>query len=429
MPLLAAPDALVELHPLAGIGKFVAVCVGLSLASRFVLRPLFQLVARSEVPELFTAMALLVVVATTLLMEELGLSATLGAFLAGVLLADSEYRHELEARIAPFEGLLLGLFFISVGMSANLGLAASSPLTVLGLVVGLMGVKLAVMYGFARISGMAHAPAARLGAVLSQGGEFAFILFALARERKLVATDTSDLLMLVVTVSMGLTPLVYALATRLTRPPPAQAGDYERVVDTDHQVVIAGFGRVGQITGRILRALQIPFTALEIDPEQIELGQRFGNKAYYGDASKLELLHAARVDKAKVFVLAIDDIEASMRTAEVVRRHFPDVAIHARARNRRHVYRLMDLGLTHIERETYHSGLLMAEQVLVSLGLTPRQARRAVAAFRHHDEKTLQAAHAIYKDDTRLVQSTREAAAELRALFEADAGLRARADD
>jgi monovalent cation:proton antiporter-2 (CPA2) family protein len=429
VPLLAAPGALGDVNPLVGIGKFLAVCAGLSFASRFLLRPLFHQVARSGVPELFTATALLVVVGTTLLMHEVGLSATLGAFLAGVLLADSEYRHELEARIAPFEGLLLGLFFISVGMSANLGLAASAPLTVAGLVAGLMLVKLCVMTVLARLSGMAQAPALKLGAVLCQGGEFAFILFALARDQQLLDGGTADMLMLVVTVSMALTPMFYAAAARYTRRPAPAAADFERVVDTDHHVVLAGFGRFGQITARVLRALQIPFTALEINPEQVELGQRFGNKAYYGDASNLDLLHAARVDKAKVFVLAIDDPEASVRTAEVVSKHFPEVTIFARARNRRHVYRLMDLGISHIERETYHSSLLMTEQVLIALGLSARQARRAVSAFRHHDEKALQDAHAIYKDDTKLVQSTREAADELRTLFEGDARLRPGGED
>ena len=429
VPLLAAPDALGTMNPLPGIARFVAVCLGLAAASRFLLRPLFHLVARSEVPELFTATALLVVVGTTLLMRELGLSAALGAFLAGVLLADSEYRHELEARIAPFEGLLLGLFFISVGMNANLGLVLAAPLTVLGLVLGLMGAKLLVLYGLARLFDVAHTPAVRLGAVLCQGGEFAFILFSLARDQGLIPTATTDLLMLGVTVSMALTPLAYALATRLTRRPAVQVADYERIVDTDHQVVIAGFGRVGQIHGRILRALQIPFTALDINPEQVEMGQRFGTKAYYGDASNLDLLHAARVDRAKVLVLAIDDMAASLRTAEVVSRHFPDVTIHARARNRWHAYRLMDLGVTRIERETYHSSLLMTEQVLIGLGLTSRQARRAVSAFRSNDEKWLREQHSIYTDDRQLVQSTRDAALELRSLFEADARVQSGADD
>lgn len=429
VPLLAAPGALEQISPVVGAAKFIAVCIGLAFASRFLLRPLFTLVARSAVPELFTATALLVVVATALLMREAGLSVTLGAFLAGVLLADSEYRHELEARIAPFEGLLLGLFFISVGMRADLGLARTAPGVVFGLVAGLMGLKFAVLYAIARASAIAPPSALRLSAVASQGGEFAFILFVLAREQGLLAHATADLLTLVVTASMAATPFVYALATRLAGRPLPRSDVYERPVAPDHQVVIAGFGRVGQIMGRILRALQIPFTALEINPDQVETVQRFGSKAYYGDASDLELLQAARVDRAKVFALAIDDIEASMRTAEVVKRHFPGLTVCARARNRRHVYRLMDLGFSYIERETYHSALLLTERVLVALGLSVRQARHAIAAFRRHDEKTLQRAYAIYKDDTRLVQSTREAADELRALFESDPRLRSHADD
>ena len=423
VPLLAAPAALGEVNPLLGIGKFVAVCAGLALASRYALRPLFSIVARTGVPELFTATALLVVVGTTLLMHEVGLSATLGAFLAGMLLADSDYRHELEARIAPFEGLLLGLFFISVGMSANLGLVVSQPLAVVALVAALMLVKFALLVAVARAFSLAPAPALKLGAVLCQGGEFAFILFALARQHALLDAGQADLLMLVVTVSMALTPLFYAAATRISRAR-APAPAFDRVVDTDHQVVIAGFGRFGQITARVLHALQIPFTALEINPEQVELGQRFGNRAYYGDASNLDLLHAARVDKAKLFVLAIDDPEASVRTAEVVTRHFPSVTVYARARNRRHAHRLMDLGITHIERETYRSSLAMTEQVLGALGLSARQARHAVSAFRQHDEQALADAHAIYKDQAKLVQSTRDAAAELRTLFDGDARLR-----
>lgn len=423
VPLLAAPTGLGEVNPLPGLGRFVAVCAALAVASRFLLRPLFHLVARSGVPELFTALALLVVVATALLMHAVGLSATLGAFLAGVLLADSEYRHELEARIAPFEGLLLGLFFISVGMSANLGLLASRPLAVAGLVLGLMLVKFLAMWGVGRAFGQAPASAVRLGAVMCQGGEFAFILFALARDQALLAATAADLLMLVVSLSMALTPVAAAAAARAVRQP-AEQPVYDRVEDTEHRVVIAGFGRFGQITARVLHALQIPFTALEINPDQVELGQRFGNKAYYGDASQLDLLHAARVDKARLFVLAIDDPDASLRTAEVVTRHFPAVTLYARARNRRHAHRLMDLGITHIERETYRSSLALTEQVLVALGLTPRQARHAIGAFRQHDERALAEAHAIYKDQDKLVQSVREASAELRSLFDTDARLR-----
>jgi glutathione-regulated potassium-efflux system ancillary protein KefC/glutathione-regulated potassium-efflux system protein KefB len=230
--------------------------------------------------------------------------------------------------------------------------------------------------------------------------------------------------MLVVTLSMALTPVVYALATRLSRPP-ASARPFDTVDDTEHHVVIAGFGRFGQITARILRALKIPFTALEIDPDQVDMSQRFGSKSYYGDASSLDLLQAARVDKARFVVLAIDDPTASIRTAEALRQHFPDLQIFARARNRQHAYRLMDLGISNIERETYHSSLVLTEQLLVGLGLTPRQARRAIVAFRTHDEKLLAASHAIYKDDAQLVQTTREASVELRALFDNDENLQA----
>ncbi len=423
VPLLAAPEAMAAVNPWLGMAKFIGVVAGLFAISRFVLRPTFHLVANTQVPELFTATALLVVVGTSVLMEGLGISVTLGAFLAGVLLADSEYRHELEARIAPFEGLLLGLFFISVGMTANLGLMVAMPLTILALVGVLMGVKLVGLYAVARAFRQSHATALRLAAALSQGGEFAFILFSLMREQALITPALAETVMLVVTLSMALTPLIYAAATRLTRPA-ASSRPFDRVDDTAHHVVIAGFGRCGQITGRILRALQIPFTALEINPDQIDMSTRFGSKSYYGDASSLELLQAARVGKARFMVLAIDDMEASVRTAETVRKHFPDIHILARARNRRHVYRLMDLGITQVQRETYHSSLLLTEQLLVGLGLTLRQARRAVVAFRTHDEKLLADSHAIYQDDAQLVQSTKDATTELQALFENDERLR-----
>ena len=424
LPLLAAPAVSASASPLAGVLKLVGVVLGLVLVSRVVLRPLFAAVAATRISELFTATALLVVVATAAVMEAAGLSVTLGAFLAGVLLADSEYRHELEARIAPFEGLLLGLFFISVGMSANLGLVLAQPLTLAALVVGLMGVKFGAVYAIARGFGQSHRHGLHLAAALAQGGEFAFILFGVMRESGVLAGTVAELLMLVVSLSMALTPLLYALAGRYGRQASEDARPFDAVDQTEHQVVIAGFGRFGQITARILSALQIPFTALELDPEQVDMGQRFGAKSYYGDASSLELLQAARVGEAKFVVLAIDDPEASVRTAETLRRHFPDVQILARARNRRHVYRLLDLGITDIQRETFHSSLLLTEHLLMGLGLSPRQARRAVTAFRHHDEQALAAAHAIYKDDAKLVQSTREAADELRALFEGDARLR-----
>lgn len=429
VPLLASGAALTETSAAAGLLKLLLVCGALLGASRYVLRPLFHTVAKTEVPELFTATALLVVITTALLMQAVGLSATLGAFLAGVLLADSEYRHELEARIAPFEGLLLGLFFISVGMAANLGLVAGTPGLIAGLVAGLIAIKFGAMYGLGRAFKLSHPHACKLAAALCQGGEFAFILFGLARDQALLSREQADVIMLVVTLSMAATPFVFALTERLLRvSEPERQPAFDTVTDTDHRVVIAGFGRFGQIVGRILRALHIPYTALEINPEQVEMVRRFGDRAHYGDASNLDLLQAARLDKARLLIVAIDNPDTSIRTVEVVRKHFPDVQIFARARNRRHVYRLRDLGVEVIERELYHSSLRMTEHVLIALGLPVRRARRAVISFRNHDEIALRKAHAVYKDEAKLMQTAKDAAAELKELFESDAHLRTTED-
>ena len=424
VPMLGADAAAQDLNPLLGLVRIVLVCGFLIVLSRFVLRPVFHLVARAHVPELFTASALLLVVGTALLMQAVGISVTLGAFLAGVLLADSEFKHEIEARVAPFEGLLLGLFFMSVGLSANLGLLSGQPLYIIALVAGLMAIKAGVMYTVARLFKMDHVQSLRLAAAISQGGEFAFILFSLAQGHGLMSSLFADQVTLAVTLSMAATPFVYALAQRLTRPSEVQSTPaYDTVADTGHRVVIAGFGRFGQICGRILRGLGIPFTALEINLEQVALVRRFGSIAYYGDASNLELLESAHVEHASVFILAIDDPEASLRAAKLVRKHFPDVRVFARARNRQHAYALMSLDVHLIERELYHSSLRMAEHMLVALGLSPRQARRAVVSFRNLDEVTLRRQHAVQHDEAKLIQTNKEAVAELQQLFESDGRL------
>ena len=426
VPMLGATATLQDANPLLGLVRIVAVCAFLIVLSRFVLRPVFHAIARTHVPELFTAGALLIVVGTALLMQAVGISVTLGAFLAGVLLADSEFKHEIEARIAPFEGLLLGLFFMSVGLSANLGLLAAEPVHVLGLVVGLVGVKAGVMYAIARTFRMDSAQSLRLAAAISQGGEFAFILFSVAQGHGLLSAVFADRMTLAVTLSMAAMPFVYALAHRLSRPGDTPATPrYDVVADMEHRVVIAGFGRFGQICGRILRGLGIPFTALEINPEQVALVRRFGSIAHYGDASSLELLESAHLERASVFIMAIDDPDASLRTAALVRRHFPDVRVFARARNRQHAYALMSLDVHLIERELYHSSLRVAEQMLVALGFSPRQARRAVISFRNLDEATLRRQHAVQHDEARLIQTNKEAVAELQQLFESDGRLNA----
>jgi len=423
IPLLAAGPAVSQaMNPwLAGL-KALAVIAVVVVGGRMLLKPIFDVVARADIQEIFTAAALLVVISVSLLMSAVGLSMSLGAFLAGVLLADSEYRHELEAAIEPFKGLLLGLFFISVGMSVDLGVIAREPLIILAAVTGLMLVKAAIVFAVGRFAGHGKESARNLAAALSQGGEFAFVLFSLAAGYRIMDAVLVDQLVVVVTLSMAATPFALAFNDALSRRLRKPRGDeqFDNIDVGDSQVIIAGFGRVGQIVGRILYVKKIPFTALDRNAEQVETVRRFGSKVYYGDASRLDLLRAARVDRAKIFVLAIDDVEASIQTAETVRRHFPELKLYARARNRFHAYRLMDLGCELIERETFRSSLHVAEEVLTALGLSEWEAQLTVTRFKAHDEQTLARQYAVYHDETQLRQTSIEAAKELEGLFEQD---------
>ncbi len=410
-------------HFLLSVLKVVAVLAAVVLAGRFLVRPLFRLIAATRMQEIFTATTLLVVVGVALLMRFAGLSMALGTFLAGVLLADSEYRHELEADIEPFKGLLLGLFFIAVGMSMNLGLVLRQPLLVAACVVGLMVIKGGVLFGLGRPIGLMLQGRRVMALALAQGGEFAFVLFGVAATAGLMDRGLTELLVVVVSLSMALTPLLLALhdtvVDRLLRR--AVPVEYDRLEDTDHQpVLIAGFGRYGQIIGRVLNMLDIGFTALEVNPEQVDFLRRYGNKIYYGDASRLELLRAAGAARAKLFVLAIDNPEASVRTAELVRRHFPELPIYARARNRAHAYQLMDAGVKVLNRETLLSSLDMAVHVLRGLGFDETQAGSIVERFRAYDEEMLHKQHAVYQDEEKLLRTAQQAREELRALFEQD---------
>jgi glutathione-regulated potassium-efflux system ancillary protein KefC/glutathione-regulated potassium-efflux system protein KefB len=413
-------DAELLLRAAGVVAALAAVVVG----GRYLLRPFFRLVAATGNQEVFAAAGLLVVIGTALLMQAIGLSMSLGAFMAGVLLADSEYRHELEAKIEPFEGLLLGLFFISVGMAVDLGLLRAHPLELVGLAAGLMAVKAILLWIIGRLARHGGPSARSLGVSLAQGGEFAFVLFAVAVGQGLMTQGLADRLIVVVTLSMALTPLFVAFDERVLarwghgEPEPA----FDALDDAGTpKVIIAGFGRFGQIVARILRLRRIRFTALEVNPTQVDFVRRYGNKIYYGDASKLDLLRAAKADRAAVFVLAIDDVETSIRTAEMVKRHFPNLAIYARARNRFHAYKLMDIGVTLLIRETYLSSLDLARSVLLGLGENEDDARAAIEMFSAHDEATLRAQHAVYRDEAQLIQTSQEAAKELEGLFEADA--------
>jgi glutathione-regulated potassium-efflux system ancillary protein KefC/glutathione-regulated potassium-efflux system protein KefB len=420
LPLLAGySSAALEPRTIAlQIGVFVLVA-GLG---RYALRPFLRVIANTRVQEAFTAAALLVVLGTAILFQAAGLSMALGAFLAGVLLADSEYRHELEADVEPFKGLLLGLFFIAVGMTANLGEFMKTPLELLALTAGFVAVKGLAVWLAARLSRYGHSTAWRLGASLAGGGEFAFVLLAIAARDRVIDAEMADRLVIVVTLSMIAAPLVIALADAVARkmrgrPAPAT---YDRIESEEPRVLIAGFGRFGQIVGRVLRAQRIRFTALEISQAQVDFVRRFGNKLYYGDASRHDMLRAAGAGSAELLVLAIDDVDASVRTADLVRRHFPNLRILARARNRQHAFRLMDAGVDQIWRETLGSSLEMAESALVELGTDAETAAAHIRTFRAHDQATLLAQAAVKDDEAKLIASTTAAARQLESLFEAD---------
>ncbi|HUW29374.1 MAG TPA: cation:proton antiporter [Sulfuriferula sp.] len=396
----------------------------LALAGRTVLRWVFSYVARfagQSGRELFTAAALLAAVGIAAGLEALHLSASLGAFLAGVLLADSEFRHELEASIEPFETLLLGLFFMAVGMGIDLQLAAHVPWQVLGLGLGILLLKGLVLYIARRGVGAPDELARPLSVMLATGGEFAFVLFGVAVSAQLLAPQQGALLTLGVAVSMALAPFLLKAHDRLERSLAARhAPPYSTIDDPGKSVVIAGFGRVGQVVGRMLNARNIEYTALDISPEQVDFVRQFGNKVYYGDAGKLSLLNAAKVENARLFVLAVDDVEASMRIAQLMRRHYPQVPILARARNRNHYMRLRELEIDMVERETWGSSVEMGKLALRSLDPT-QNVDRLAELFVRHDKALLERQQAVLNDQPALIQVSKNARAELADIMQSDA--------
>ncbi|CAI8839034.1 Glutathione-regulated potassium-efflux system protein KefB [Pseudomonas sp. IT-P100] len=413
----AAQDVSYSLRALVSIAIVV-------IGGRYLLRPVFRVVAKTKLPEVSTATALLVVMGTAWLMDLAGISMALGAFLAGLLLADSEYRHELESQIEPFKGLLLGLFFMSVGMGANLSLLLHEPVAVLGFTVLLIAVKMPLLFMLGRMAGgLKKVCAIRLGLVLAAGGEFAFVVFKIGRDHGMFDLRLYDLLVLAITLSMSLTPLLLLVSTWLVRSKvqPVVVLQTYREIDADEpRVVIAGMGRMGQVVARILRAQKIQFVALDTSVETIELSRSFsGVPVFYGDPMRQEILSAAKVEQAEFFVIATDDADANIKTAELVHKLYPHIKIIARARNRQHVHRLMDIG-AHAVRETYHSSLEMSRHTLIALGLTQTQADARIHRFTLHDEQLLKAQHAVYDDATKVMQTAQEARADLARLFELD---------
>ena len=401
--------------------KGLAVIAAIVLAGRFVLNRLYTIIAKTGVREGMTASALLTIVGVAYLMHLVGMSPALGTFLAGILLADSEYRHQIESDIAPFEGLLLGLFFMTVGMALNVGLLLSEPGKIFTVVALIVGVKTAILYGVGRWQELKQHSARRLALVASQGGEFAFVLLTAGTAGHVVEQTLADALAVAVTLSMGVTPLLlmaddFYNRRFKTKPEPK----FDSLPKKDGHVVIAGFGRFGQITARILRANRIPFTALDINPEQVNFVNQFGNKIYYGDASRLGILEAAMTKDASVFVLAIDDVDSSIRTAQILRQHFPHVPVYARARNRQHVHQLMDLGIENIERETFLSSLDLTRDVLRGLGMHEKRVRFIIDMFKESDEKRLYEDYKIQSDLEKLRLRALKQSQELEELFAQD---------
>jgi monovalent cation:proton antiporter-2 (CPA2) family protein len=420
IPLLGGEEILAK-EFFFSLLKVILVIATISIGGRYLLRPGLRLVASARVKEVFVAATLLVVLGAALIMDSAGLSMALGTFLAGVLLADSEYRHELETDIEPFKGLLLGLFFMAIGMSVDYGIVLQKPLFLLATTLGFMTVKVIVVYFLGRTAKFSHESATNMAMALPQGGEFAFVLFGVATKNKLFGNDVADFLVVAVTLSMALAPLLMALNEKFLCKGINRGKEvYDAIPDEGNPVIIAGFGRFGQITGRLLRAKGIGFTALEQDPEQVHLVRRFGGVIYYGDASRLDLLEMAGTAKAKVFVLAIDDVEASLQTARVVKARFPHLQIFARARNRQHVFDLMKIGVQVIFRETFGSGLEMAHKVLLSLGMSEEKAEISIKKFREHDEQSILEQFPHSSDETQLINHSKQSTQQLAELFKTD---------
>ena len=397
--------------------KALGVVAAIVFGGRLLLRPALRWIARSDSPEIFTAASLLLVVATAALMHSVGLSMALGAFLAGVLLAESEYRRELETDIEPFKGLLLGLFFIAVGMTIDFAVIAAQPLLVAAIVVGLLLVKALVLWGIARATGIAAGDRPLFIVLLAQGGEMGFVIFQTASGAGVFDAATGSLLTAAVTLSMLVAPLLLVAADRLAaRHAAAPQRQADEISEEQHApVIIAGFGRYGQIIGRLLSANGLDATVLDYDVEQIETVRRFGWKAFYGDATRLDLLRTAGAGRARVFVLAIDDVEQSVEVAKLVREHFPGLSIVARARNVGHYYRLHALGVTLIERETLDSALMSGRSVLELMGWERHAARTQALRFRRHSIELMQRMAPHSGDEKRLIALAKEGRQQLEA--------------
>lgn len=432
-PLLAAAGALTgaEAHQtlVSGLPAWaqtlaVLTAVGaVVVLGRVVMRPVFRMLAQSRLREVFTAAALLLVVGIALLMTQVGLSPALGTFLAGVVLATSEYRHELESDIEPFKGLLLGLFFIAVGASIDFGLVVERPLPIAGMVIGVIVVKALVLLALGRAFGHSTDQALLLAFALPQVGEFAFVLFSFAVQEQVLTQAFVQPLVAVVALTMAVTPLVLLAHQRFVAPrfhTRQKDGRPAAAVDEHGAVLIAGFGEFGSTVGRLLRASGVQTTVLDIDSDRVDLLRRLGLKVFYGDATRHDLLHAAGASHARLLVIALDTPEKTLRLVETARRHFPQLTILARAFGWQDAHALLDAGVEHVYRESLDTSLRLGADALRLLGFRAYHANRAAQRFRRHDEESLRELTQTRRDEVRYVSAARKRIEALELMFEAD---------
>jgi len=436
LPLLAmrAAEVSAGAAPASGVAALpgwaqtlvvVAIVAGIVVAGRYVVNPAFRAIAKTGLREMFTAAALVLVVGVSLAMQFVGLSAALGTFVAGVVLANSEYRHELEADIEPFKGLLLGLFFISVGAGIDFGLLVTHPALVAGLVLALVAVKFAVLFALSRVFKVATPDGLLFSFALAQGGEFAFVLLAFAVDHRVLERAQAEPLVATVALSMAFTPVLFMINERFVQPRFARARGPVRAADAiepqDNPVIIAGFGRFGHIVGRLLRANGVGTTVLDLDADQVEIIRRLGIKVFYGDATRLDLLHAAGAARAKLIVIAIDNEAKAVELAELVLKHFPHLKIFARAAGRVHAYEFQKRGVMTFYRETVGSSLDLGVDVLRELGMPEPQARRAAELFKSHDEASVRELAQYWDDDDAYFRHARQDIEAFDRMFASDA--------
>jgi monovalent cation:proton antiporter-2 (CPA2) family protein len=405
-----------QLPKLARVIVISGVIGSIILVGHYFSRHLFLIIAKTNLREVFTAFSLALVVGITLLMQSIGISPALGAFIAGVVLANSQYKHTVEADIQPFKGLLLGLFFISVGMGMNFTLFSQQTALIMAIVLGLIATKALILSLLGQSFDLTKLQTLGFALALSQGGEFAFVLFQYAGDSKVISTELQELYTLVVALSMLSTPILIMLYQRFVIPrfmsilPPR--GEYDKITEQNN-IILAGYGRFGQIIGRLLNGEHIKITVLEKNPEQVELLRKFGYPSYFGDASRLDLLKSAGAEQAKLLIVAVGDADKNLEIVKLAKQHFPNLIIFARARNRRHAYELHKAGVDYFKRELFSSSLDVTKEILKFLGYKNKEIVAKAAAFEKYDEATLHKSFEFFEEEENLINLARQSKSEL----------------